>query len=73
MSISSRAFCCAGVLPLEGCGMENSAYCRASRFFFSRFCQERKAHMAKAQTQTIARTMYEWLLEGMEKGACPAL
>ncbi|AYR27678.1 hypothetical protein CUB89_03270 [Akkermansia muciniphila] len=41
--------------------------------FFSRFCQERKAHMARAQTQTIARTMYEWRLEGMEEGNCPAL
>ncbi|PNC82101.1 hypothetical protein CXU01_01770 [Akkermansia muciniphila] len=61
------------MLPFKVCGMENSAYCCASRFFFSRFCQERKAHMARAQTQTIARTMYEWQLEGMEEGNCPAL
>ena len=67
------AFCCVGVLPFEVWGMENSAYCRDSRSFFSWFRQERKAHMARAQTQKIARTMYEWRLEGMEEGNCPAL
>lgn len=46
--------------------MESSAYCRARLFFFCRFCQKRKAHMASAQAQTMARTVYEWRLEGME-------
>ncbi len=51
--------------------MESSAYCRASLLFFCRFCQKRKAQIAKVQAQTMASIVYEWRLEGMEEGEPP--